>query len=75
MSWIIKSKNTEATSILKSRNTVATSVLETKIPQSGLDLEILTPDYQQILVCDPQDEVLIYQAAFNNWDLKVKILT
>lgn len=73
MPWSLRSKNAESTSTLKQKSAVAVSVLETKIPQSGPDLEILTPDYQQILVCDPEDEVLIYSAAFNNWDLKVKI--
>lgn len=62
MPWSLKTKLAEAVSVLK-----------TKIPQQGEDLEILTPDYQQILVGASEDQVLIYFSAFINWVLKVKI--
>ena len=74
MTWSLKPKNAEATETLKTKNAVAVSTLETKIPQQGGELEILTPDYQQVLVGVAEDQVLIYDAGFNNWDLKDKIL-
>ena len=43
-----------------------------KGPQSGDDEEILTPDLQQILVGASEDQVLLYQVAFSNWNNKAK---
>lgn len=45
---------------------------KTKIAQGGNDEEIQTPDGQQILVGSSEDEVLLYQEAYTNWDLKSK---
>lgn len=61
MSWSTKTKNSPATATLKA-----------KVPQSREDLPILTPDFQEILVGSAEDEVLVYEAGFNNWNLKVK---
>ena len=44
----------------------------TKIEQSEEEREIQTPDLFQILVGANEDEVLIYQDAFNNWGLPSK---
>lgn len=43
------------------------------IPQNGDDEKILTPDYHDILVGSPEDEVLLYQRAFTNWGLETKL--
>ena len=64
MSWETKAKNAEAVTTLK-----------TKIFNEGGIGYILTPDYQRILVGELVDQELIYQEAFNNWELKVKIET
>ena len=45
---------------------------KSKVQQSGGDEEIRTPDGQQILVGAAEDQVLLYQIAFNNWLLKSK---
>jgi len=44
--------------------------IKTKIQQEGDDEEIRTPDGQQIMVGSAEDQVLLYQIAFNNWGLK-----
>ena len=49
-----------------------TWINKTRIEQQGNDEEILTPDGQQILVGALEDQVLLYQLAFNNWGLKAK---
>lgn len=43
-----------------------------KVPQGGEEEEILTPDLEQILVGDGEDEVLIYQEAYSNWSDKTR---
>jgi hypothetical protein len=43
-----------------------------KVPQSGDEEEILTPDLEQILVGVSEDEVLIYQVAYSNWSKKTR---
>ena len=45
---------------------------KTKTEQQGNDEDILTPDGFQILVGSSEDQVLVYQTGFNNWDLKSK---
>ena len=45
---------------------------KTRINQDGGDEEILTPDGHQIMVGASQDQVLLYQLAFNNWGLKTR---
>ena len=45
---------------------------KSKIEQSGDNQEIQTPDGQQILVGALEDQVLVYYAPFNNWNLKTK---
>lgn len=45
---------------------------KTKVMQSGNEEEILTPDLEQILVGDGEDEVLIYQEAYTNWSQKTR---
>lgn len=47
--------------------------LKTKIETQGDEEDIFTPDGVQILVGSSQDQVLIYQEAFNDWTLKTKI--
>lgn len=44
-----------------------------KVEQSGDEEDILTPDGQQILLGSLEDQVLIYQEGFSNWDLKSKV--
>jgi len=44
-----------------------------KIEQQGDDEEIHTPDGSQILVGVDEDQVLLYQEGFNNWELKAKV--
>ena len=46
---------------------------KTKILNGGNDEEIQTPAGEQILVGSPEDEVLLYQRAYTDWDLKTKI--
>jgi hypothetical protein len=46
---------------------------KTKIVQQSEDVEIRTPDGQQILVGAAEDQVLLSQEAFNNWTNKTKI--
>ncbi len=46
---------------------------KTKISLAGDDEELLTPDGQQILVGSSEDQVLLYQEAFDGWDLKTKV--
>ena len=41
--------------------------IKAKVPQSGDDEEIRTPDGQQIMVGAAEDQILLYQIAFNNW--------
>lgn len=48
--------------------------LKKKIPQSQSLLPILTPDGQQILIGQDKNEVLCWQAGFDNWQTKVKIV-
>lgn len=43
-----------------------------KIPQSGGNEEIVTPDGFQILVGANEDLILWWQVAFNNWVQKTK---
>lgn len=44
-----------------------------KIASQGNEEDIFTPDGIQILVGSSEDQVLIYQEAFNDWTLKAKI--
>jgi hypothetical protein len=46
--------------------------IKSKIPQSGEDEPILTPDGYNILVGEAEDQILLYQNAFENWSNKVK---
>jgi hypothetical protein len=46
--------------------------IKAKVPQSGDDEEIRTPDGQQIMVGAAEDQILLYQIAFNNWSIKTK---
>ncbi len=41
--------------------------IKSKIAQQERDEEIQTPDGQQILVGENEDEVLVYDEGFNNW--------
>lgn len=43
-----------------------------RVQQDGGDEEIRTPDNQQILVGAVEDQVLLYQVAFENWGLKTR---
>lgn len=44
--------------------------LKTKTEQQVNVAYILTPDGNYILLGSSEDETLIYQEAFNNWNLK-----
>ncbi len=61
MSWNVKTKNDAA------------GTTATKIEQQGDDEKIVTPDGEDILVGENEDEVLLYQEEFNNWGIKTKI--
>ena len=47
-------------------------LIKTKVEQSGDDEKILTPDGIEILVGAVEDQVLLYQRLFTNWDLKTR---
>lgn len=46
--------------------------LKSKTLQQEANVEIQTPDGQQILVGSIPDEVLLYSEGFNNWSIKEK---
>lgn len=73
MPWSLKPKNTEAEATLKTKNAESVATLKTRIPQEGDILFIVTPLGDHILVGEDEDEDLIYQEAYNNWNLKTKI--
>jgi len=58
---------------IKTKNPIASSSIKAKISQQSEVCEIRTPNGHQILVGSPENLVLIWRDAFNNWSLKVKI--
>lgn len=46
--------------------------LKPKTLQQEANVEIQTPDGQQILVGSVPDEVLLYSEGFNNWSMRAR---